>query len=376
MQRKALYSRATRTRSAAARAWTRSLERDGRQPPPDRLDAASLDDGDGTDFEGPSAAASAWGAIRRVCRRHDRLVLVAAAVLISLAAVGSYSLLYPAARALTQHDIDGAVQYTLTHNPRAPADSTLAAAQIAPSVVEVEGFLSPAHAAALAKQEAKDAAKEPPKDHGEAPQERSPSQGTPARPAPHEKPLPSGSPDEPQPDAIGSGVVVTKSGKILTALHVISDTDRWVVVFADGSKSDADFVGAQPENDLAVLQPKRIPDELRPAALASTVGLRPGDEVVATGFPFGIGPSVTAGVVSGLKREFEDPDNKRKFTNLIQFDAAVNPGNSGGPLVNRDGEVVGIVTAIVNPSGAHVFAGIGFAVPIENAARAVGENPL
>jgi S1-C subfamily serine protease len=81
-------------------------------------------------------------------------------------------------------------------------------------------------------------------------------------------------------------------------------------------------------------------------------------------------------VVSGLKREFDDPDNQRTFTNLIQFDAPVNPGNSGGPLVNRDGEVVGIVTAIVNPSGARVWAGIGFAVPIENAASAVGENPL
>ena len=338
-----------------------------------RPGAVSLEaGGDGADFERPSAAAAAWGAIRRFYRRHDRLVLVAASVAISLAAVGSYSLLHPQPRALTQHDIDGAVQYTLTHSPRTPADSARAAALIAPSVVEVEGFLSPAHAAALAQQEAKG----PAKDHGEAPYERAPSQRGPVRPAPHEKPLAAGSPDEPQPDAIGSGVVVTKSGKILTALHVISSTDRWVVVFADGSKSDADFVGAQPENDLAVLQPKHIPDELQPAALASTAGLRPGDEVVATGFPFGIGPSVSAGVVSGLDREFEDPDNKHKLTNLIQFDAAVNPGNSGGPLVNRDGEVVGIVTAIVNPSGAHVFAGIGFAVPIENAARAVGENPL
>ncbi len=103
-----------------------------------------------------------------------------------------------------------------------------------------------------------------------------------------------------------------------------------------------------------------------------------GDTVVATGFPFGIGPSVSSGVVAGLKRSFEDPTDKDKpkMTNLIQFDAAVNPGNSGGPLVNRDGEVVGIVTAIYNPTGQHVFAGMAFAVPIENAARGLGDNPL
>ena len=97
------------------------------------------------------------------------------------------------------------------------------------------------------------------------------------------------------------------------------------------------------------------------------------------GFPFGIGPSVSSGVVAGLKREFVDPDRQgssRKMTNLIQFDAAVNPGNSGGPLVNRDGEVVGIVTAIYNPTGQHVFAGMAFAVPIENAARGGGRKSV
>ncbi|MGH8144309.1 MAG: S1C family serine protease [Steroidobacteraceae bacterium] len=325
---------------------------------------------------GPSAFAVAWGRIVAFYRRHDRPLLVAASVAISLAAVGAYSLLHPLPHALTQHDIDGAVQYTLAHTPPGPADSTLAAATIAPAVVEVEGFLSPQHAAALAAEAAKDAAKEAGKDHHHGTPLQHKANPKAPGPALPDKPLASGAADEPEPDAIGSGVVVTKSGEILTALHVISSTDRWVVVFADGSKSDAQVVGSQPENDLAVLKPRRLPDELQPAALASTAGLRPGDEVVATGFPFGIGPSVTAGVVSGLKREFDDPDNHRKFTNLIQFDAAVNPGNSGGPLVDRKGEVVGIVTAIVNPSGARVFAGIGFAVPIENAARALGENPL
>jgi S1-C subfamily serine protease len=305
-------------------------------------------------------------------------LLVVVSILLSLGAIGGYSLLHPGPRPLTQHDIDGAVQYTLAHSPRAPADSAYAAAVIAPSVVEVEGFLSPEHAAALAARAARESAKGSQQDsQPDQPDDKPAPPRPPRHRLPPAKPIAPRSPGEPQPDAIGSGVVINAGGKILTALHVISSTDRWVVVFADGSKSDADLVGSQPENDLAVLQPKRLPDELQPAILASTAGLRPGDEVVATGFPFGIGPSVTAGVVSGLKREFDDPDNDLpKLTNLIQFDAAVNPGNSGGPLVNRDGEVVGIVTAILNPTGAHAFAGIGFAVPIENAARAAGENPL
>lgn len=356
MTRKALYSRATRKRGAPP-----AMLRGPGAPP-----AAPLENPTEFDSE-PSLAASAWGALRRLAARHDRSVLVAASVLLSLAAVGGYALLHPRPHALTQDDINGAVQYTLTHTPRAPADSAMAAAIISPSVVEVQGYLSPDHAAALAKEAAKEAAnkaKSGAKDEHDSP------------PQFPDRPL-VGSPDEPHPDAIGSGVVITDSGQILTALHVISSTDHYVVVFADGTKSEAEFVGAQPENDLAVLQPKKLPDELKPATLASTAQLRSGDLVVASGFPFGIGPSISAGVVSGLKREFIDPHKKdQKLTNLIQFDAAVNPGNSGGPLVNRDGEVVGIVTAIANPSGAGVWAGIGFAVPIENAARAVGENPL
>jgi S1-C subfamily serine protease len=135
-------------------------------------------------------------------------------------------------------------------------------------------------------------------------------------------------------------------------------------------------IGLQPENDLAVLQAKTIPDDLVPATLRSTRDLAMGDEVIAVGFPFGIGPSVSAGVVSGLKREYRSPEGKRLLTNLIQFDAAANPGNSGGPLATMDGEVVGIVTAILNPSDQGVFIGIGFAVPIENAASAVGISPF
>jgi S1-C subfamily serine protease len=110
--------------------------------------------------------------------------------------------------------------------------------------------------------------------------------------------------------------------------------------------------------------------------LRSTKDLAPGDEVIAVGFPFGIGPSVSAGVVSGVRREFQSPQGKRLLMNLIQFDAAANPGSSGGPLVTTDGAVVGIVTAILNPTEPRVFVGIGFAVPIENAAAAFGMPPF
>ena len=174
----------------------------------------------------------------------------------------------------------------------------------------------------------------------------------------------------------GSGVVILDSGVILTNLHVVSGARRLQVVFHDGTESEAAVVRTQPEHDLAVIRAATVPDDLVAATLTSTRDLAPGDEVVAVGFPFGIGPSVTAGVVSGLRREFRSPEGQRVLTNLIQFDAAANPGSSGGPLVTTDGNVVGIVTAILNPHNQGVFAGIAFAVPIENAASAVGLPPF
>jgi len=125
-----------------------------------------------------------------------------------------------------------------------------------------------------------------------------------------------------------------------------------------------------------VLQASKIPDDMIAATMRSTNDLAPGDKVMAVGFPFGIGPSASGGVVSGLGRVFKSPEGRQEMKNLIQFDAAANPGNSGGPLVTMDGEVVGIVTAILNPTSARTFLGIGFAVPIENAASAAGLPPF
>lgn len=175
---------------------------------------------------------------------------------------------------------------------------------------------------------------------------------------------------------VGTGVVMVDTGVILTNLHVVQGADTLRLVFADGTESGASVTGAQPSQDLAVLQAHTIPDDLSAATLRGTADLLPGDQVVAVGFPFGIGPSVSAGVVSGLGRSFRSPEGEQEIGNLIQFDAAANPGNSGGPLVTMSGEVVGIVTGILNPTSHRTFVGIGFAVPIESAAGAVGLPPF
>jgi len=177
-------------------------------------------------------------------------------------------------------------------------------------------------------------------------------------------------------DSTGTGVVIVDNGIILTNLHVVHGAKRIRVIFADGMEVAADMIGARPEHDLAVLKAQSVPDDLEPATMRSTMGLRPGEPVVAVGFPFGIGPSASAGVISGLGREYRSIEGKRILTNLIQFDAAVNPGNSGGPLVTNEGEVIGIVTGLLNPTEQRVFVGIGFAVPIENAAAAAGLPPF
>ncbi len=270
---------------------------------------------------GPMARASAFMA------RHDRIALAGLSVLVSLLLVAAYLSTRPPLREITQHDIDAAVLHTLDSNVL-PSPAVKAFEIVQPSVVRVRRL-------------------EHMKDE-----------------------------EEERIRGVGSGVVIVDRGVILTNLHVVNGAERVQVVFADGTESDATVIGLQPENDLAVLQAKKVPDDLVPATLRSTRDLSMGDQVIAVGFPFGIGPSVTAGVVSGMKREYRSPEGKRLLTNLIQFDAAANPGNSGGPLATMDGEVVGIVTAILNPGDQGVFIGIAFAVPIENAASAVGISPF
>ena len=176
--------------------------------------------------------------------------------------------------------------------------------------------------------------------------------------------------------ATGTGVVIIDRGVILTSLHVVAGSSRVKVMFEDGLESEASIVSTQPENDLAVLQAAQVPDDLQAATLRSAKHLVEGEHVTAVGFPFGIGPSVSSGVISGLRREYHSPQSDRKLSNLIQFDAAANPGSSGGPLVNAAGEVIGIITAILSTAEKAGFSGIAFAVPIEMAAGAAGLPPF
>ncbi len=312
MRRTTLYSRSSRSR-----------------PPP--AEAPPAPTAGGQSPENPTAPPPGGRKPRwwsRFLTRYDRPLWMMAGALFAVLLVWLQAAMKPPPRAITQRDIDAAVLHTLETKPL-PSAAARAYEIVRPSVVRVRGL-----------------------GHRGSEEDADVETG------------------------VGSGVVIVDKGTILSNVHVVAGAKRVKVVFADGLESDATIVGLQPEDDLAVIQAATVPDDLVPATLRSTADLAPGDEVVAVGFPFGIGPSVSAGVVSGLKREFQSPEGKRLLTNLIQFDAAANPGSSGGPLVTTDGAVVGIVTAILNPTQQRVFVGIGFAVPIENAASAVGIHPF
>jgi S1-C subfamily serine protease len=165
--------------------------------------------------------------------------------------------------------------------------------------------------------------------------------------------------------SLGSGVIVSKQGEIMTANHVVDGATSVEVTFADGTRTAAHVVASTPDEDIAVLQPEQPPSVIVPAVLGG--GVRIGDDTYSVGNPLGLADSLTAGVVSGLDRSIGREDGEGELNGLIQFDAAVNPGSSGGPLLNRLGQVVGIVTALANPTGQRFFVGIGFAVPIATA---------
>ena len=174
---------------------------------------------------------------------------------------------------------------------------------------------------------------------------------------------------------LGSGVVINRDGHVLTAHHIVDGSREIRVAFADGTRTSAFVVNAVPERDIAVLAPASPPELVVPATIGSPAALRVGDEVFAVGNPLGLVASLSAGVVSGLDRQSTPHGREQPVQGLIQFDASVNPGNSGGPLLNRGGQVVGIVTGLMNPTEDDVFIGIGFAVPIDVAAGAAGGPP-
>ena len=174
---------------------------------------------------------------------------------------------------------------------------------------------------------------------------------------------------------LGSGVVVDNFGDILTSLHVIDGATTILVTFADGTQSEAQVVMEMPELDLAVIQALDTPLVVVPAVLGNPGAMQVGDEAFVVGNPFGLYSSLTSGVISGFDRVFRVPDSNIEIPGMIQFDAAANPGNSGGPLLNRQGHVIGIVTGLINPTDETFFVGIGFAVPINAAVGGMGSPP-
>ena len=276
----------------------------------------------------PSTAKNHYLDLKKIKNRSDLVAVFLFGVLISLFGVGLFSNAFESRQVLTQKDIDAAVLHTL-HSKALPSPSSKAAAAVQGAVVRVVALV------------------EDPKNK-----------------------------DADIESGLGTGVVIKDDGTILTNFHVIAGAKKLRITFFDGTETEALVVGVQPEKDLAVLKPQKIPDDLEAAILGSSQQLVPGDLVVAVGFPYGIGPSVSSGVVSGLNRHFKSPDGQQTLKGLIQFDAAANSGNSGGPLVNASGEVVGIVTAILNPTPARTFIGIGFATTIDSAGSAVGLPPF
>lgn len=175
--------------------------------------------------------------------------------------------------------------------------------------------------------------------------------------------------------SLGSGVIINENGEILTSLHVVEGAELIQLTFADGTEAEATILASQPEIDIALLGASTLPQLFVPATLGNPGGLQVGDDAYVVGNPFGLYGSMSAGVISGFNRTFQPPNLNHPIEGLIQVDAAINPGNSGGPLLNRSGHVVGIVTGIVNPTDESFFIGIGFAVPINQAAGGGGGMP-
>ncbi|GMW07712.1 MAG: hypothetical protein AMXMBFR8_25080 [Nevskiales bacterium] len=319
----------------------------------------------------PSGPPPSWRArLAAFARRHDRPLLLGSGLLAALLAVGIYALVTPAPQKLTQRDIDAAVLHTLKKQPPEPSRAATAYEIIRPSVVLVRRLSENGKSANAGDDQGRNEAGK---------------RAAPAAPGSAGK-----EPDHPADPAtdhgdavgkfsvrgVGTGVVFSEDGMIFTNVHVIAGAEKVGVVFFDGTESDVEVLDVQPEHDLAIIRATTLPDDLFPATLRSTRGLKTGDEVLAVGFPFGIGPTATFGVVSGLRRQHYSEEGQRNLIDLIQFDAAANPGSSGGPLVTREGDVVGIVTSILNPIDEGFFVGIAFAVPIENAAAAAGDSPF
>ncbi len=276
--------------------------------------------------EPPASRSEVWRArLQRVRARVRKVLPFASGVLAAFLALLLYNLVVPAARPLTTRDVNTTItQFLATATPPA-AYSQRVYQIIQPSLVLIETSGS--------------------SDIGR---------------------------DE---EGLGSGVVIDDAGDVLTALHVVTNSRVITLTFADGTQSIGKVINTQPQDDIAVVQATSALTLIVPAVLGNPGAMRVGDEAFVVGNPFGLYSSMSAGVISGFDRSFHPPSSTISLHGLIQIDAAVNPGNSGGPLLNRDGEVIGIVEGIANPTDQSFFVGIGFAVPINVAGGAAGAPP-
>ncbi len=267
----------------------------------------------------PDAAPAHMPLRRRLRVVLGRVAPFASGVLAVLVALALYGAITPREAALTTTDIDQRVDAALASQIPGPPFSALAFGAIAPSLVHIQTSTSDPLAG--------------------------PDEGT---------------------DELGSGVLVSADGVILTALHVVKDADTIELTFANGETAEGSVIEEQPLKDIAIIQADQLPAGVAPAVLGDP-GLPVGSEAYAVGSPYGLFGSLSAGVISGRDRSFRLPDSTITVTGLLQCDAAVNPGNSGGPLLDRGGRVVAIVIALLNPTDAETFTGIGLAVPIDAA---------
>lgn len=277
----------------------------------------------GPSFPVGNKSPSQWARLRERARNTFPFL---SGVLAALLALFLYNFLFPGARPLSQTEVDAAISSALASATPRPAYSTLVYQVIQPSLVWVE------------------------------------AEGVPGE---------NGNADT----SLGTGVIIDRFGNILTSLHVVADSPNIRLTFSDGTHSRAVIAQSQPEKDIAVLQAEMLPELFLPATLGNAGAMQVGDEAYVVGNPFGLYSSMSAGVISGFNRSFQPPGTSQVIDGLIQVDAAVNPGNSGGPLLNRYGQVVGIVTGIINPTDDSFFVGIGFAVPIDVAAGGGGSPP-
>ena len=272
-----------------------------------------------------------WQSRLRQLRKVGRSALpFVAGVIATFAALLLYTALIPAPHPLTMDEVNESVAQAMASATPAPAYSALVYQSVLPALVFVEV--------------------ERPGEVGEDGEEEGGS-------------------------GLGSGVIINLDGEVLTSLHVVTNSTAITLTFADGTESSAQISATQPESDIAVLRPARLPTVLIPAVLGNPSAMHVGDEAYAVGHPFGLYGSMTSGVISGFERTFRVQNSDQRLEGLIQIDAAVNPGNSGGPLLNRYGQVIGIVTGLANPTDQSFFVGIGFAVPINVAGGAAGLPP-